>query len=98
MTLPPNTPLYNHPLPDIEQWLQSKGCQQDERNLHCWTLKTPDWEAEIVMEVEAFVVRYLKAGENGEDVQRVFVYSLTRQDLDEVIFSDPLTRISAQDA
>ncbi|HEY9814625.1 MAG TPA: DUF3143 domain-containing protein [Candidatus Obscuribacterales bacterium] len=93
-----DTPLYNHPLPDIERWLASKGCQQDVTNLHCWSLHTPDWHAEIIMEVDSLVVRYLNAGEDGEDIQRSFKYSLTRQDLDEVIFSDPLTTTSKQDA
>jgi hypothetical protein len=98
MTLPSvDTPLYNHPLPDIERWLASKGCQQDVENLHRWVLNTPDWQAEITMDVDSFVVRYLKAGSDGEDIQRVFKYSLTRQDLDAVIFSDPLTT-SIQDA
>ncbi len=26
--LAPTTPLYNHPLPDIEQWLRDMGCEQ----------------------------------------------------------------------
>nr|MDJ0796018.1 DUF3143 domain-containing protein [Calothrix sp. MO_167.B12] len=32
MTLPsPDTPLYSHPLPEIEQWLREQGCQQDNK-------------------------------------------------------------------
>ena len=35
MTLPsPDTPLYSHPLPEIEQWLRLQGCTQDEKQLH----------------------------------------------------------------
>lgn len=90
MTLPPpETPLYNHPLPDIEQWLTDCGCQQDRENLHCWTIQKPAWEAEIVMEIDHFTVRYLKAGEEGRDIVRSFKYSLSRRDLDEAIFSGP---------
>ncbi|MHC5818839.1 MAG: DUF3143 domain-containing protein, partial [Nostoc sp.] len=28
--LPSDTPLYNHSLPQIEQWLKDQGCQQDD--------------------------------------------------------------------
>lgn len=90
MALPPaETPLYNHPLPDIEQWLASKGCQQDRDNLHCWRVQQPNWNAEIIMEVDSIAVRYLQSGEKGEDLQRAFKYSLSRQDLDEAIFAGP---------
>ncbi|HEY9624375.1 MAG TPA: DUF3143 domain-containing protein [Crinalium sp.] len=90
MTLPSaDTPLYNHPLPEIEQWLMEHGCQQDRTNLHCWSVQKNDWEAEIVMEIDSITVRYLNAGENGRDVQRSFKYSLSRQDLDQAIFSGP---------
>jgi hypothetical protein len=90
MVLPPaDTPLYNHPLPDIEDWLRSKGCQQHEADLHCWHIRQPSWEAELCLERESLLVRYLGAGEGGRDLQRVFQYSLSRQDLDEAVFSGP---------
>lgn len=99
MTLPSaDTPLYNHPLPDIEQWLTSKGCQQDETNLHCWALETPDWKAEIILDVDSLAVRYINAAEDGQDIQRTFKYSLSRADLDAVIFTDPLASAPAQDS
>lgn len=84
-----DTPLYNHPLPEIEQWLRSKGCRQDLENLHCWHLETSNWQADIWMEVDALSVRYINAGEEGRDLLRSFKYSLSRQDLEEVIFSGP---------
>ncbi len=90
MNLPSaDTPLYNHPLPDIEDWLRSKGCHQDSNNLHCWTLKNPDWEAELWLEVDALSVRYFGAAEGGGDIMRTFKYSLSRQDLESAIFSGP---------
>lgn len=90
MTLPPaDTPLYSHPLPDIEAWLSSQGCQQDSTNLHCWTFKGSDWAAELELEVDSLTVRYLGAGEGGQDIVRSFKYSLSRRDLDEVIFTGP---------
>ncbi|GAB4136510.1 MAG: DUF3143 domain-containing protein [Cyanobacteria bacterium J069] len=90
MPLPPaDTPLYNHPLPEIEQWLVSKGCQQDRDNLHCWYVQRPQWEAQIVMDVDSIAVRYVGAGDNGQDLLRSFKYSLSRRDLDEAIFVGP---------
>lgn len=90
MALPPaNTPLYNHPLPAIEDWLRTKGCAQDATDLHCWYVKESNWEAELHLEVDALTVRYVGAGENGRDLQRSFKYSLSRQDLDEAVFSGP---------
>lgn len=90
MTLPSaDTPLYNHPLPEIERWLQSKGCQQDKNDLHRWHVQKPDWEADIWLEVDSLTVRYVRAGEGGRDIQRSFKYSLSRRDLEAVIFSGP---------
>lgn len=90
MTLPSaDTPLYNHPLPEIEWWLKSKGCQQDKTDLHHWYVKKPDWEADLWLEVDSLTVRYIKAAAGGRDIQRSFKYSLSRRDLEEVIFSGP---------
>ncbi|MCU0569506.1 MAG: DUF3143 domain-containing protein [Oculatellaceae cyanobacterium Prado106] len=90
MTFPSaNTPLYNHPLPDIEDWLRSQGCQQDPHNLHCWTIQTEQWEAEIWLEVDCLSVRYFGADTDGGDIVRSFKYSLSRKDLDEAIFAGP---------
>ncbi|MGD1911632.1 MAG: DUF3143 domain-containing protein [Rivularia sp. (in: cyanobacteria)] len=83
------TPLYNHPLPQIEQWLENQGCQQDQKYLHLWRVRQPAWEAEICLDIEEVTVRYLNAAENGEDIQRSFKYSLSRQDIEEAIFSGP---------
>ncbi|MDM9380089.1 DUF3143 domain-containing protein [Chlorogloeopsis sp. ULAP01] len=90
MSLPSaDTPLYNHPLPYIEQWLKEQGCQQDENQLHCWRVQRPKWEAEILLDVEQIIVRYISAGENGQDIQRAFKYSLSRQDIEQAVFSGP---------
>ena len=87
--LPPNTPLYSHPLPEIEKWLKDQGCQQDEKQLHCWHVKRSSWQAELCLDVELIIVRYLQAGENGQDIQRSFKYALSRQDIERAIFSGP---------
>jgi hypothetical protein len=90
MALPPlDTPLYNHPLPDIEEWLRQQGCSQDPESPHCWYVKRSLWKADLVLDIDSIVVRYLDAGNDGGDVQRVFKYSLSRQDLNDAIFSGP---------
>lgn len=90
MALPSaETPLYNHPLPEIENWLKNLGCTQDRENLHYWHVERTDWSAEICLEVEEISVRYIKAGELGEDINRSFKYSLSREDIEAAVFSGP---------
>ncbi|MGF1458333.1 MAG: DUF3143 domain-containing protein [Leptolyngbyaceae cyanobacterium] len=84
-----DTPLYNHPLPDIERWLKEQGCRQNSEALHKWHIEKTDWTADIALDVDSIVVRYLKTPPSNEDVQRIFKYSLSRQDLQEAIFSGP---------
>lgn len=88
MTLPPSdTPLYNHPLPDIERWLEAQGCQQDQTDLHCWHIERPDWKAQLCLDIDQLTVRYFEIGDR--DVQRAFKYSLSRRDVEDAIFSGP---------
>ncbi|OKH54081.1 hypothetical protein NIES2101_08410 [Calothrix sp. HK-06] len=87
--LSPDTPLYSHPLPEIEQWLRDQGCEQDNRELHCWRLEQTNWNAELWLDVEQITVRYIQAGENGQDIQRSFKYSLSRQDVEQAVFAGP---------
>ncbi|MBD1885488.1 MULTISPECIES: DUF3143 domain-containing protein [Microcoleus] len=90
MTLPSaDTPLYNHPLPEIEQWLKSRGCQQDQRELHCWQIEQLTWKAELSLDIDQLTVRYIDAGADGQDIQRAFKYSLSRQDIEAAVFSGP---------
>lgn len=90
MSFPPaHTPLYNHPLPEIENWLISQGCDRDPEDLHCWLIDRETWRAHICLDVDSLGVRYLNAGADGRDVVRSFKYSLSRRDLDEAIFSGP---------
>ena len=84
-----DTPLYNHPLPNIEQWLKSQGCQQDSEQLHCWHIQKPDWKAELCLEIDQLTVRYFQSGEEGQDIQRSFKYSLSRQDIEQAVFAGP---------
>ncbi|MEM1243122.1 MAG: DUF3143 domain-containing protein [Cyanobacteria bacterium P01_H01_bin.26] len=90
MALPsPDTPLYNHTLPDIELWLTQQGCQQNNSELNQWEITKAAWRADLLLETDSLVVRYLKVGDTGEDIQRGFKYSLSRQDLEDAIFAGP---------
>lgn len=90
MILPPaNSPLYGHSLIAIEQWLRTQGCEQDLSEKNCWSIERPNWKAEIELEVEEILVRYIQAGEDGNDIQRAFPYSLSRGDIESAIFSGP---------
>jgi hypothetical protein len=83
------TPLYNHPLPEIEKWLQDLGCQQNREQLHCWTVERATWQAEICLEIEELIVNYLQKESGEKDIQRSFRYSLSRQDVESAVFSGP---------
>ncbi|AFZ47902.1 hypothetical protein Cyast_1949 [Cyanobacterium stanieri PCC 7202] len=87
--LSPTSPLYNYPLPAIEDWLTSMGCEQNTQELNRWYLKKDDWEAEIILETEDLNIHYLKAGADGSDIKRAFRYSLSRQDIEDAVFSGP---------
>jgi hypothetical protein len=90
MELPASdTPLYNHTLPSIEQWLRDRGCQQDINNLHCWYLDGDAWKAEIFLEIEELTVHYSNLATVDKDIVRSFKYSLSRQDIEDAVFSGP---------
>jgi hypothetical protein len=83
----PDMPLYNHPLPEIEGWLVSIGCTQDDKHPHCWQFARDSWIAELHLEVEELAVRYHTPGE--QDTYRSFKYSLSRQDIENAIVAGP---------
>jgi hypothetical protein len=94
---PPETPLYNHPLPEIEQWLLEQGCKQDKEELHCWRVQRPTWQAELCLDIDQLTVRYFEIGEDisvaekssQPAIQRAFKYSLSRQDIQNAVFAGP---------
>ncbi|PLZ45111.1 hypothetical protein CBP27_00690, partial [Fischerella thermalis WC542] len=63
--------------------------EQDEMQLHCWRVQRPGWQAELWLDIEQIVVRYLNVGDNGQDIQRAFKYSLSRRDVEQAVFSGP---------
>ncbi|NJM58427.1 MAG: DUF3143 domain-containing protein [Synechococcales cyanobacterium RU_4_20] len=89
MTLPSNnTPLYNHSLMAIETWLQQQGCEQDEQDRNLWRVVQASWTAALELDVEKIIVSYEDKQTHGT-VQRIFPYSLSRQDLENAIFAGP---------
>ena len=91
MTLPSaDTPLYNHPLPDIEAWLVDCGCQRDQDALHRWSIERPAWNAELSLEEDNLTVKYIKVDDTEEDeIIRAFKYSLSREDIEAAVFAGP---------
>ncbi len=99
-SLPIDTPLYNHPLPEIEQWLISMGCEQDDNELHCWHITKPEWKAHLCLDIEELTVRYHPNGSDDarsiaqsssgdRNIYRTFKYSLSRQDIENAVFAGP---------
>jgi len=90
MSLPAaDTPLYNHPLPDIEQWLLAKGCEQNRSERHCWQIQQPEWKAELCLDIDQLTVRYQQPNDTDYSIQRSFKYSLSRQDIEDAVFAGP---------
>jgi hypothetical protein len=85
----PETPLYNHSLPDIEQWLRDHGCDRDPEELHLWHVSRSSWSAEIRLEIEELSVFYERPKEPDFNVRRAFKYSLSRRDIENAIFAGP---------
>jgi hypothetical protein len=84
-----DTPLYNHPLPQIEQWLKTLGCRQDLQQLHCWTVQHHDWQAEIALDAQEIVVCYHRNADSSRSITRSFKYSLSRRDIEDAILAGP---------
>ncbi len=80
-------PLYSYPLPAIEAWLRDQGCERDTENISKWTMARENWSADLLLDTDSIVVNYTSS--NGDQIQRVFKYSLSRKDLEQVIFTGP---------
>lgn len=85
MSMPPDsTPLFKHPLPMLELWLEEQGCNRDRDMQNRWYCDRPEWKAELTLEETTIDVQYTYA--SGETKTLSFPYSLSRQDLDAAIF------------
>ena len=83
-----DTPLYNHPLPELENWLRERGCQQDRDELNHWWLERGNWKAQLWLDTDQITVIYEVDGSERE-IQRSFKYSLSRQDVEDAVFGGP---------
>ena len=85
MKLPPDSaPLYSHPLPAIEHWLESQGCQRDGEMPNRWYCQRDGWRAELWMEETEFQVDY--TFEDGSSKNLRFPYALSRADVQAAAF------------
>jgi len=84
--LPPKTPLYNHPLPQLERWLRELGAHQQGPNACHWDLQAPDWQAEISLDIDQLSVRWRQA---DGTVERHFPYGFSRADVEAAILAGP---------
>ncbi|AGY60170.1 DUF3143 domain-containing protein [Gloeobacter kilaueensis] len=80
-----DTPLYNHPLHQIENWLRGQNCVRDEEEQHCWHLQRPHWKATLCLEETVLKVDYEFAPSQNKTLS--FPYSLSRQDVEQAIFA-----------
>jgi hypothetical protein len=83
---PPHTPLYNHPLPALEQWLVDLGAARNRTSPSCWDLHRPQWSALIELEIEDLRVSW---HQDGHTTVRLFPYGLTRSDVESAILAGP---------
>ncbi|TGG93786.1 MAG: DUF3143 domain-containing protein [Aphanocapsa feldmannii 277cV] len=81
-----DTPLSQHSLPALEQWLKESGCRRDARDPCLWKLSQPRWHAELCLEVEEIEVRWTSA--EGSSL-RAFSYGLSRADVERAILAGP---------
>ena len=82
----PQAPLYNHPLPALEQWLRELGAVQRSAHSCFWDLQLGSWSAEIELEVEEISVRWLSG---STPVERHFPYGFSRADVEAAILAGP---------
>jgi hypothetical protein len=80
------TPLYNHPLPVLEQWLRQLGAAQQRANPCVWDLHRPEWSARIELAVEELSVAWHA---DGQTRLRSFPYGLSRADAEAAILAGP---------
>jgi len=85
--LPPaQTPLYHHPLPELEGWLTQLGAVQAAPHSCLWSLSHHGWTAELELEIEELSVRWHSG---SSCVERQFPYGLSREDVEAAILRGP---------
>jgi len=80
------TPLYNHPLPALKQWLSELGASRDKADPCRWDLHHTAWSALIELEIEELKVSW---HQEGRSTVRLFSYGLSRADVEAAILAGP---------
>lgn len=82
----PTTPLYHHPLPLLEAWLEGLGAHRRSSHSSQWDLHQPQWSALLELDVEELKVSWLQ---DGRQTVRLFPYGLSRADAEAAIMAGP---------
>ena len=81
------TPLNQHSIRALEQWLSQLGATVVEGNPCQWRLTRSDWTAELLLAQEDLVVVW---SAHAQDEQRCSLpYGLSRQDVEAAINAGP---------
>ena len=81
------TPLNQHSLMALEQWLLNLGAEPAPEAPSRWLLNTPTWTAELVLEQEDLRVTWLQP--DDETCQCWLPYGLSRADVEAAIQAGP---------
>lgn len=84
---PPSTPLNQHSLRALEEWLESLGATPTDGDRSRWNLINPSWSAELRLEREDLVVVW-QTGEPGSTPCSL-PYGLSRLDVTAAIQAGP---------
>ena len=81
------TPLNQHSLMALEQWLRNLGAEPAPDAPSRWLLNTPTWSAELVLEQEDLRVTWFQT--DDETRQCCLPYGLSRADVEAAIQAGP---------
>ena len=84
--IPPDTPINQHSLQSLEEWLIDLGATKDIDNPSKWYLLLSDWNATIFFEQEDLSVVW-ESG--GKVTKRLFSYCINREDIENAILQGP---------
>ncbi len=85
--LPPaSTPLNQHSLRALEEWLRSLGAEKSEDDPCVWLWQIRQCSAQIVMKQDELRVIWIK---DDESSQLSFTYGLPRQDVEAALKQGP---------
>ena len=81
------TPLNQHSLRALEQWLRELGAEPVPENPCRWLLNNPDWNAQLLLDRENLKVIWHQTGQ--PDRQCLLPYGLPRADVAAAIQAGP---------